>query len=86
MGCPFGTDGECATLIGLVGLAMPFRASDSDAYGHEVWDCFVGRLGNEVVEGDDGLVDPSAMMSAMYFAPLKDWPTVERSGQAFVKG
>ena len=60
---------ECATLIGLVGLASPFRASDSDAYGHEVWDCFVGRLGNEVVEGDDGLVDPSAVAPASTSRP-----------------
>ncbi|MDG6989437.1 MAG: class I SAM-dependent methyltransferase [Nitrososphaerota archaeon] len=62
------------------------RAGDSDAYGHEVWDYFVGRLGNEVIERDDGLVDPSAEAPAMYFAPLKDWPAVERKGVAFMKG
>lgn len=60
--------------------------SDSDAYGHEVWDYFTKRQGYEVIERDDGLVDPSEVAPGVYFAPLKDWPEAEKKGMAFVKG
>ena len=33
--------------------------SNQDAYGHQLYDLFKGRQVIEVVERDDGLIDPS---------------------------
>ena len=60
--------------------------SSSDAYGHEVWDYFKKRVGYEVIERDDGLIDPSDIAPGFYFAPLGDWPHVERKAIRYVKG
>jgi SAM-dependent methyltransferase len=60
---------------------------DADAYGHEVWDYYLGHHDiRETIERDDGLLDPSESLPAGYFAPLKDWEVVERKGIAFAKG
>lgn len=62
------------------------RRVDADAYGHEVWDYFTRREGHETVEREDGLIDPSETLPQGYFAPLKDWDSVERKGIVFAKG
>ncbi|MDG6982970.1 MAG: class I SAM-dependent methyltransferase [Nitrososphaerota archaeon] len=62
------------------------RRTDTDAYGHEVWDYYTGRRGRETIEREDGLIDPSEGLPAGYFGSLKDWDPVERKGIAFVKG
>ena len=46
----------------------------------------MGRRGRETIEREDGLVDPSEVLPAGYFASLKDWDAVERKGMVFVKG
>ena len=58
----------------------------TDAFGHELWDYFKKRQGREVIERDDGLIDPSEAAPGIYFAPFKDWPKVEKDGMAHVKG
>lgn len=57
----------------------------SDAYGHEVWD-YKKRAGYEVIERDDGLIDPSDVAPSIYFAPLGDWPSIERKAIKYAKG
>ncbi len=58
----------------------------ADAYGHEVWDYFKNRTGYEVIERDDGLIDPSDIAPGFYFAQLRDWPRVERKAIRHAKG
>jgi predicted RNA methylase len=60
--------------------------SNQDAYGHLVWDYFKKRSGQEIVERDDGLIDPSNMLPAYYFAQHKNWIPDERRAMQFVKG
>ena len=62
------------------------RRADTDAYGHEVWDYYIGRRGWETIEREDGLIDPSESLPAGYFGSLKDWDPVERKGIVFAKG
>jgi SAM-dependent methyltransferase len=59
---------------------------DTDAYGHEVWDYYTKHRGQETIEREDGLIDPSESLPRGYFAQLKDWDVVERKGIAFAKG
>lgn len=58
----------------------------ADAYGHEVWDYFKNRTGYEVIERDDGLIDPSDIAPGFYFASFRDWPRVERRAIRYAKG
>lgn len=58
----------------------------TDAFGHEMWDYFKKRQGYEVIERDDGYIDPSDVAPRLYFAPLKDWPRAEREGVVYAKG
>jgi len=69
-------------------LERPHAAGPTDAFGHEVWDYFTKRQGWEVIERDDGYIDPypSNVAPRLYFAPFKDWPEVERKGIRFAKG
>ncbi|MBN2565265.1 MAG: methyltransferase domain-containing protein [Candidatus Eisenbacteria bacterium] len=46
--------------------------TDQDAYGHEVYDYYMGKGGYEIVERDDGYVDISSGPAA-YFREYKDW-------------
>jgi SAM-dependent methyltransferase len=62
------------------------ESEDSDAYGHELWDYFKKGEGREVIERDDGYLDPSDVAPKMYFAPIKDWPEVEKRGIRYAKG
>jgi cyclopropane fatty-acyl-phospholipid synthase-like methyltransferase len=57
-----------------------------DAYGHLVYDYLKKGVGQEVVERDDGLLDPSEMLPAYYFAPYRSWSDRERRAMRFVKG
>ena len=43
-----------------------------DAYGHEIYDHFMGEAGSEVVERDDGYVCASPGPKA-YLAQYDDW-------------
>jgi SAM-dependent methyltransferase len=57
-----------------------------DAYGHLVYDYFKKGVGREVVERDDGLLDPSETLPAYYFAPYRRWSDRERRAMRFVRG
>ncbi len=57
-----------------------------DAYGHQLYDCFKGREVVEVVERDDGYVDPSQSLPKAYLSEYKDWPIFERNAMRYAKG
>lgn len=56
-----------------------------DAYGHEIYDYYKGKNEFEVVERDDGYIDPGSYIK-MYFADFKDWPESEKKAMRFVRG
>jgi SAM-dependent methyltransferase len=62
------------------------QREDADALGRELWDYFRTGEGREVIERDDGYLDPSDVAPKMYFAPLEDWPEVERRGIRYARG
>jgi SAM-dependent methyltransferase len=57
-----------------------------DAYGQELWEYFKKKQGSEVIERDDGYIDPSRVAPRIYFTSIKDWPKVERLGIRYAKG
>jgi SAM-dependent methyltransferase len=57
-----------------------------DAYGHQLYDFFKGRPVVEVVERDDGLIDPSEALPKYYLAEYKDWNPREKLAAKYVKG
>jgi SAM-dependent methyltransferase len=57
-----------------------------DAYGQLVWDFFKKGRGQEIVERDDGLLDPSDILPAYYFSTFDDWDKYEREAMRFVRG
>jgi SAM-dependent methyltransferase len=64
----------------------PVRTEPSDAYGHELWDYYKTGEGVEVIERDDGYIDPSDTAPKVYFAAFNEWPAVEREGIGYAKG
>lgn len=59
---------------------------DPDGYGHEIWDCYSGKDVVEIVERDDGLIDPSSDLPRGYFAGYGDWPEYEKEAMKLVVG
>ena len=57
-----------------------------DAYGHQLYDFFKGRPVVEVVERDDGLIDPSETLPKYYLSEYKDWNPREKSAARYVRG
>jgi SAM-dependent methyltransferase len=57
-----------------------------DAYGHLVYDYLKRGVGQEIVERDDGLLDPSKTLPAYYFAEYREWAAHERKAMRFVEG
>ena len=57
-----------------------------DAYGHLIWDYWKTGTGLEVVERDDGLIDPSNELPGYYFADYGRWFPRERRAMRFVRG
>ena len=57
-----------------------------DAYGHQLYDFFKGRQVIEVVERDDGLIDPSEVLPKYYLSEYKDWTPREKLAAQYVKG
>lgn len=63
------------------------RISDrEDAYGHLIFDYFTGHRVREVVERDDGYIDPSEALPKYYFSKFSEWTPRERTAMRFVKG
>jgi hypothetical protein len=52
-----------------------------DASGHQLYDFFEGRQVVEVVERDDGLIDPSETLPKYYLAEYEDWNPREACGK-----
>jgi 2-polyprenyl-3-methyl-5-hydroxy-6-metoxy-1,4-benzoquinol methylase len=57
-----------------------------DAYGHLILDYFKNRAGREIVERDDGFLDPSKKLPEYYFAEFSDWEAHEHQAMKFLKG
>jgi len=57
-----------------------------DAYGHLVLDYLKRGRGQEIVEREDGLLDPSRTLPGYYFADFRSWAAHERKAMRFVKG
>jgi SAM-dependent methyltransferase len=49
---------------------------EHDAYGREIWNCYQGNSTYEIVERDDGLIDPGTAEPYLYDFPK--WSSVER--------
>ena len=60
--------------------------ASQDAYGHQLYDFFKGRQVVEVVERDDGLIDPSDSLPKYYLCEYKDWNPREKLAVDYVKG
>lgn len=60
-------------------------ADDKDAFGHEMYEYYKTKEGNEIVERDDGFIDVSGPV-AVYFSEYKDWPAAERRSMGYAKG
>lgn len=58
----------------------------SDAFGSEIWDFYRSGKGTEVVERDDGLIEPSSVGPGAYFEPYEKWPSVERRAILLARG
>ena len=70
----------------LVDRVDQMLSDHQDAYGHLVYDYFKKGVGWEVVERDDGLIDPSELLPAYYFTPYRNWSDRERRALRLVKG
>ena len=57
-----------------------------DAFGHQLYDLYKGRHIVEVVERDDGLIDPSETLPKYYLAEYKDWSRREKLAAKYVQG
>ncbi len=57
-----------------------------DAFGHQLYDLYRGRNVVEVVERDDGLIDPSEIYPKYYLSDYKDWSRREKLAVRYVKG
>ncbi len=60
--------------------------NSQDAYGHQLYDCFKGGDVIEVVERDDGLIDPSRVGPRYYLSSYKDWARREKQAVRYAKG
>lgn len=57
-----------------------------DAFGHQLYDLYNGRHIVEVVERDDGLIDPSETLPKYYLAEYRDWSLREKLAAKYVQG
>jgi SAM-dependent methyltransferase len=57
-----------------------------DAYGHLILDYYKRGRGQEIVERDDSLIDPSRTLPGYYLAEFPSWAAHERKAMRFVKG
>lgn len=57
-----------------------------DAYGHQLFDFYKGRQVVEIVERDDGLIDPSEALPKYYLSEYEEWTPREKQASRYVKG
>lgn len=58
---------------------------DQDAYGHEIYDCFRGKCGCEVVECEYGYLCESRSPEE-YLSGYEDWPMHQKKAMSYVQG
>jgi SAM-dependent methyltransferase len=56
-----------------------------DAFGHEIYDHFVGKGGYEIIERDDGFFSTSTGPE-LYFLEYEEWPASEQAAMKYVRG
>ncbi len=56
-----------------------------DAFGHGMVDYLNGKSGVEIVERDDGLIEPNGG-PAVYFVPYKKWHPLEKKAVRYARG
>jgi SAM-dependent methyltransferase len=56
-----------------------------DAFGHEIYDHFVGKGGCEIIERDDGFFSISTGPK-LYFSQYEEWPRSEQEAMKYVRG
>jgi SAM-dependent methyltransferase len=56
-----------------------------DAFGHGMYDHFMGVGSDEIIERDDGFFSISPG-SKLYFAPFEEWPQIDQDAMKFVQG
>ncbi len=56
-----------------------------DAYGHAIYDSYLGKGGYEIDERDDGFVG-GVRDAGTYLAAYDEWPPIEREAMEIVKG
>ena len=59
---------------------------EEDAQGQEIWAYYKGREVFEIVERDDGYIDPSVYCPKIYFSDYEDWALYHKKAMEFVKG
>lgn len=57
-----------------------------DAYGQLILDYFRGKKPLEIVERDDGYIDPSEAAPRLYFLDYKNWPQHEKKAIKYARG
>ena len=58
---------------------------DHDAFGHMMYDHFIGKDSYEIIERDDGFFSISSG-SKLYFSPFEEWPQIDQDAMNFVQG
>ena len=56
-----------------------------DAFGHEIYDCFMGKDVCEIIERDDGDFDRSGGPK-VYLSEYKEWPSREKKALRYARG
>ena len=64
---------------------MGFLKDYQDAHGHAMYDHLKGKAACEVVERDDGFVDPTNA-PRVYFSEFGDWPPNEKKAMRYARG
>ena len=59
---------------------------EQDAYGAMMLAALEGRPAREIVERDDGFIEPGGYAAEMYLAPFRRWPAHQRQAMRFVRG
>src|SRR5437667_8925116 len=67
-------------------MALPMLNDKQDAYGHQLYDCFMGQNVVEVVKRDDGFIDSSTSLPKYDLAEYKNWQPHEKDALRYAKG
>jgi 2-polyprenyl-3-methyl-5-hydroxy-6-metoxy-1,4-benzoquinol methylase len=59
---------------------------NSDAFGHAMYDSYLGQGVHEIIERDDGFIALSYLDLSRYFSPYSDWPEDSKRAIGYAKG